>query len=168
MRHIQHHLALLGRRRRWQHLETARPVGLANSLLHLLRRHVEPELRQFFRSSDRQGQVAQLMPSGQRRVHVDFFAHYGKRITATAALGQGASFKIGLSARRHRRNILHGAHASGMLLQDGLADHVVRLGMLRQRDHNAVLPDDAGLLARDFGKGIAEILLMIERDIGDD
>ena len=40
--------------------------------------------------------------------------------------------------------------------------------MLRQRDHNAVLPNDACLLARDFGQGIAEILLMIERDIGDD
>ena len=38
--------------------------------------------------------------------------------------------------------------------------------MLRQRHHNSVRADDAGLLARDLGDGVAEIFLMIERDVG--
>jgi hypothetical protein len=40
--------------------------------------------------------------------------------------------------------------------------------MLRERDERAVLAQDAALLAGDLGDGVAKILLVVERDVGDD
>ncbi len=48
-----------------------------------------------------------------------------------------------------------------------MADDIIGLGMLWQRDHNAIRPDDTRLFACDLGNCVAKILLMIERDIGD-
>ena len=50
----------------------------------------------------------------------------------------------------------------------GLADGLVGLGVLRQGDEGAVGAEDAGLLAGDLGDGVAEVLLVVEGDVGDD
>src|SRR6516162_6054877 len=72
-----------------------------------------------------------------------------------------------VSAGRDGRSVLYGADAGGAALEDRIADNVVGLGVLRQRDHQAVRADDSHLFARDFSDRVAEILLMIERDVGD-
>lgn len=50
----------------------------------------------------------------------------------------------------------------------GLADGLVGIGVLRQGDKGAVGPQDAGFFAGDLGDGVAQVVLMVERDVGDD
>ncbi len=48
------------------------------------------------------------------------------------------------------------------------ADGLVGFGVLRQRDEGAVRAEDTGLFAGDLGDGVAEVVLMVERDVGND
>src|SRR5262249_10635542 len=52
--------------------------------------------------------------------------------------------------------------------RSSLADGLVGLRVLRQRDEGSMRTQDARLLAGDLGDGVAEVLLVIECDIGDD
>ena len=53
-------------------------------------------------------------------------------------------------------------------IQNCVSDHVVGVRQLRQRNHNPARTDDSSFFAGDLGHCFAQILLMIERDIGDD
>ena len=50
----------------------------------------------------------------------------------------------------------------------GFADGLVGLGVLGEGDEGAVGAEDAGLFAGDGGDGGAEVLLVVERDVGKD
>jgi hypothetical protein len=49
-----------------------------------------------------------------------------------------------------------------------LADGLIGLGVLGERDEGASWTQDAGLFAGDLGDGVAEIVLMIQSDVGED
>ena len=50
----------------------------------------------------------------------------------------------------------------------GFADGLVGLGVLREGDEDAVGAEDAGLFAGDGGDGVAEVVLVVEGDVGED
>ena len=50
----------------------------------------------------------------------------------------------------------------------GFADGLVGFGVLGEGDEGAVGAEDAGLFAGDLGDGVAEVVLMVEGDVGDD
>ena len=58
-----------------------------------------------------------------------------------------------------------GAEVEG---RGGFADGLVGLGVLGEGDEGAVGAEDAGLFAGDLGDGVAEVVLVVERDVGDD
>ena len=58
-----------------------------------------------------------------------------------------------------------GAEVEG---RGGFADGLVGLGMLGEGDEGAVGAEDAGLFAGDLGDGVAEVVLVVEGDVGDD
>ena len=45
---------------------------------------------------------------------------------------------------------------------------MVRLRKLRKRDQNAVLAQDSALFGRDFSDGVAQVVLVVERNVRDD
>ncbi len=50
----------------------------------------------------------------------------------------------------------------------GFAYGLVGFGVLGESDEGAVGAEDAGLFAGDLGDGVAEVVLMVEGDVGDD
>ena len=48
------------------------------------------------------------------------------------------------------------------------SDGLVGFGMLGKGDEGASCAEDAGFFAGDFGKGRAEVVLVVEGDVGDD
>ena len=61
-----------------------------------------------------------------------------------------------------------GADGSQIKVGGGLADRLICFRVLRQGDQDAVGAQDTGLLPGDLGDRIAQIVLVVERDIGDD
>ena len=50
----------------------------------------------------------------------------------------------------------------------GLADGLIGLGMLGERDEGAAWAQDAGFFAGDLGDGVAEVVLVVKGDVGED
>src|ERR1700730_1878110 len=75
-------------------------------------------------------------------------------------------YEVIATSGRDRRHILHGADPVCSHVENRIADHVVRLGLLRQGHDHAAGPNDSDLLAGDFPYGVAKEFLMVERDIG--
>src|SRR5690348_10992991 len=65
-------------------------------------------------------------------------------------------------------NVGNGADGAGAAFQGGFADHVIGSGVLGQDDDHAAGMNDSGLLAGNFGDGVAEKFLVVERDVGYD
>ena len=177
MRDIEHILGIVSRAR--YHLEAPRPIRLADALGDRLRRDLCDSLGvyilvvQFRRRCDCQRQVAQLMAPDQRRLDHDSRAHHVKRITIPdarflAIVSRPLATQGTRASRRHRRHIWHGIHRARTRIEDCVADHVVRFGQLRQRNQNPAWPDNPRFFARNLRDSFAQILLMIERDIGND
>ncbi len=63
-----------------------------------------------------------------------------------------------------------GGGADGVEVEGGggFADGLVGLGVLREGDEGAVGAEDAGFFAGDLGEGVAEVVLVVEGDVGDD
>ena len=61
-----------------------------------------------------------------------------------------------------------GADGAEVQVGGSFADGLIRLGVLGQGDKGAVGAKDAGLFAGDLCDGVAEIVLVVERDVGDD
>src|SRR5271166_1251667 len=55
-----------------------------------------------------------------------------------------------------------------MTIENSVTNDIIGLGMLRQRDHQSIFANDSGLLASDFTNRVAQIFLVVERDIGND
>src|SRR5690348_5237629 len=62
-------------------------------------------------------------------------------------------------------NVGNGADGAGTEFQGGFADHVIGSGVLGQGDDHAAGMSDSGLLAGNFGDGIAEKFLVVERNV---
>ena len=61
-----------------------------------------------------------------------------------------------------------GADGSQVQLGSCFADRLIGFRMLGQGNEDAVRAENAGLLAGDLGDGVAEVVLMVEGDVGDD
>ena len=65
-------------------------------------------------------------------------------------------------------DVVGGADGAEIEVGGGFADGLVGLRVLGQGDEDAVGAEDAGLFAGDLGDGVAEVVLVVERDVGDD
>ena len=167
MRNIEHILGIVSRGR--HHLETPQPLRFADASRDRLRRDLNRPLTvKFLRCRNRQRQVAQLMTPHQRRLDHDLLAHHLQRIPLplTARLRRLATGHWPLAT--DARHIRHGIHRARAHIQNCVSEHVVSFGQLRERNHNPTRPYDTRLFARNLGDRVAQILLMIERDVGDD
>src|SRR5579871_5491931 len=106
------------------------------------------------------------MAAKQRRLDENLFAQYLKRVTRNRRGTVGG--QISVTGGADWRNIRNSAHGTGVQFEDGVADDVVGLGLLRKRDDWFPGANDSGFLAGDFGDGVAQELLMVERNVGDD
>ncbi len=66
------------------------------------------------------------------------------------------------------RNELGGVDTADFEFGGDFADDLVGFGVLREGDERAVRAEDAGFLAGDVGDGGAEVVHVVERDVGDD
>src|SRR5580704_17519309 len=117
-------------------------MGFADASFNLLWRYLEAKRRKLLCSGNCQCNVSKLMPPGKWRIHHDLFTYDGERIAIAPQRGSESSGEIARRPRRNRRNVLRRANAARILLQDGVADDAIRLGMLRQRDNDSVGTDD--------------------------
>ncbi len=65
-------------------------------------------------------------------------------------------------------NVAGGVDRAEVAIRGGFADGLVGLGVLREGDEEAVGAQDAGFFAGDGGDGVAEVVLMVEGDVGED
>ena len=66
------------------------------------------------------------------------------------------------TCRRYRRHIRNRAHCLRSQFQNRVANHVIRLELLRKRYHHTAAPNNAHLLARNLADCITQIFLVIE------
>ena len=74
----------------------------------------------------------------------------------------------GLGLGRHRGQVARGVDGARSHGGDALAEHLIGFGMLGQGDGGDAGAEDSGFFGGDGGDGVAEKLLVIEIDIGDD
>ncbi len=61
-----------------------------------------------------------------------------------------------------------GADGAEVEVRSNFADGLIGLGVLGQGDEGAVAAEDASLFAGNFGDAVAEVVLVVEGDVGDD
>ncbi len=72
-----------------------------------------------------------------------------------------------MGARDGRWDVVGGVDGGQVQGCGGFADSLVGFGMLGEGDESAVGAEDAGLFAGDLSDGVAEVVLVVERNIGD-
>src|SRR5215510_16418244 len=110
----------------------------------MLRQYAETKIIELFRSRNRQRQISQLVAASQRRIHHDLFAHVLQR-EAIATSGSGI-FRLW----RDRRHVFYRTDRPGAALQNGMAQGIVDLRMLREQYYGAFRTQDSGLFARNL------------------
>src|SRR5262249_2486094 len=73
-----------------------------------------------------------------------------------------------LRSRRDRGNIRHSTHCVRAKLGKRIPDYVVRFWMLWQRNNYSARSDNPRLFASNFGDCVAQELLVVQSDIGND
>src|SRR5215813_6367605 len=104
------------------------------------------------------------MTPNQRRFDQNLFPKHLKPVARAqgTALGNRDS-GLGTSGR-NRRHIGHRVHACRFEIEDGVADDIIRLRLLRKGHYDRTSPDDPGLLPRDLGKRLPPPLLALQPD----
>src|SRR5947209_3598606 len=77
------------------------------------------------------------------------------------------SRRCGLRAEVPPGQILRRVNAVHLERHRGLSDCLVRLRMLRQSYEGPSRAQDARLLSRDLADGVAQVVLVVERDVGE-
>src|SRR5665213_2703241 len=92
-----------------------------------------------------------------------------ERDLVVVGVQRGGARRVGDGGRNVAAGeVVGGVDAADVEGDGDFADGLVGLGVLRERDQSAVLAQDAGFFAGDFGDGVAEVFLVVERDVGDD
>ena len=116
------------------------------------------------------------MLSDQRRVHAQRLAANGEGV----AVARQAFFPpFALRRMGHPSTLTSGqllgwgrvvGRADGVQFQRSrrLTDRLVCLRMLRQRDQRSLRTQDASLLPRNFGNRVAQVVLVVQRDVRND
>src|SRR5581483_10071711 len=179
MCHVQHEFG--GSLSGWNELKPAGPASFANAALDGFSSNWKTLIVQFLGGRYRQSNVPQLMPPNQRRFDRDLFAEDLQRIPRNIRSsvflrvlcvlgGECACTSIFGSSRswRNRRNERYSADGACILLENGTSNDGISLRHLRQSHNWTARPDDACFLPGDLSDSVAEELLVVERDVGDD
>src|SRR5450755_1324712 len=108
------------------------------------------------------------MTAYERRIDENFRAQDFERVTIADGRLRTVTGEAARASGRYWRHVGHGIHGARAGIDDGVSDHVVGFGKLREGYYDSAGTDDAGFFFGNLSDGFAQILLMIEGDVGDD
>ncbi len=123
---------------------------------------------QLERSCDSKRNVALLMLAGERRVDMQRLAFKRKIVDVARkrrSVCAGGKQRCEIPRWRKAAGCIDAADVEP---HSRLANRRVGFLMLRERDEHPVLAEDARLLSGDLANGVAQILCVVDADVGDD